>query len=92
MKRLSKTLTWSVIAFTITAIVGTLLTGDIVTGSIIGLWCRGIKLPAFWVHDMLYDRLWKEGKPVNVGAYEHQGWHEDFEDEVPTYVHHCNAG
>lgn len=58
-KRLWKTITWSLTAFMITTAVGWWLTGDIMKGGAIGMLCRGIKIPVYYWHDLLWD--WWQG-------------------------------
>jgi len=58
-RRLVKTLTWAVLAFSITTVTGWIVTGSFIKGLGIGGICRVIKLPAYYIHDLLYDRAWK---------------------------------
>lgn len=55
--RLYKTITWTLIAFSITTIVGYLLTGSLIKGGAIGVICRSIKVPFYWLHDHAWDWL-----------------------------------
>ena len=86
MRRLSKTLTWSMLAFMVTTIVGYLVTGDIIKGGMIGLICRGIKVPAFWLHDTAYA-LWWPTKAVVPCKVEPTTWAEDWELEGRRHLH-----
>jgi len=68
MKRLAKTLTWALLAFCITTLIGFFVTGDVVKGATMGVLCRSIKLPFFYVHDLAYDKMWREN--ANEGLLE----------------------
>ena len=56
-RRLMKTITWSLIALSITTGVGWIATGSLIKGGAIGLICRAFKIPAYWLHDAAYDRV-----------------------------------
>ena len=58
MRTFSKTATWSLIAFSVTAIIGWWLTGDPVKGGWIAIICRGIKIPAYYIHERMYSMWW----------------------------------
>lgn len=89
--RMWKTVSWSIIAFLVTAVVGWMLTGDWSKGGWIAFLCRAIKFPAYYYHEIVFDWF---AKPATVKAVETtQHWHEDFELESRrTVVAHCNAG
>lgn len=55
-RRLLKTLSWSLIALSVTTGVGWISTGSLIKGGAIGLICRAIKIPAFWMHDAAWDK------------------------------------
>ena len=64
-RKLIKTVTWSLIAFLTTCTVGWLITGSLVTGGSIGLACRLIKIPSYWLHETVYEHYWQS--PVSEG-------------------------
>lgn len=101
MRRFWKTLTWSLLAFTVTTVVGYMMTGDWIKGGTIGLLCRGIKIPAYWYHDAIYAKHW----PADVVADDSEAWtttqHTPHDTNVERrlceiahqpHVEHCNAG
>jgi uncharacterized membrane protein len=58
-KRMAMTITWSLLAFIVTVVVGYGMTGDLMKGGLIGVLCRVIKVPLYYGHDMLYAK-WQE--------------------------------
>ena len=87
------TASWSLLAFAITTIIAYLMTGDIIKGGTIGLLCRGLKIPAYWFHDSLYARHWKDKPSLDTNDYEweeaQQHPHAILAAEARDY---CNAG
>ena len=55
--KIYKTISWSIIAFSITAIVGWLITGSIIKGGVIGLIARLLKVPIYWLHETVYEKI-----------------------------------
>ena len=55
-QKLAKTVTWSLTALTITCVVGWLITGSLAAGGSIGIICRLIKIPTYWLHETVYAR------------------------------------
>lgn len=55
--KIYKTISWSIIAFSITAIVGWLITGSIIKGGAIGLIARLFKIPTYWLHETVYEKI-----------------------------------
>ena len=55
-RKLIKTITWSLTALTITCVVGWMITGSLAAGGSIGIICRLIKIPTYWVHETIYDK------------------------------------
>lgn len=88
MKRLAMTATWSVLAFAITTLIAYLMTGDIIKGGTIGLLCRGFKIPAYWFHDSLYAKHWRD-KPLALEPVPDYEPHAILSAEARDY---CGAG
>jgi uncharacterized membrane protein len=57
MQKMMKTITWNSIAFSITFIIGWIITGSIETGGIIGIVCRVLKIPSYWIHESIWDKI-----------------------------------
>lgn len=55
-RKLLKTVTWSLTALSITCLVGWAITGSLAAGGSIGIICRLIKIPTYWLHETVYDR------------------------------------
>lgn len=83
--RLLKTVTWSILAFTVTTIVAYLATGSLAVGSTIGLVARGIKIPLFYVHDALWSRV---DPDALVASPE---WPEAYDDGPGEYADHYHT-
>lgn len=58
--QLKKTISWSVISFVITTIVGWLLTGDFAMGLGIGLIDRICKMGLYYAHERAWHKKYKE--------------------------------
>jgi uncharacterized membrane protein len=97
MRRFCKTATWSLLAFSVTTIIGYMLTGDWVKGGMIGILCRCIKIPAYYYHDSLYAKHWPATveEAVACDACAADAWLAT-KDHAPhahqPHVEHCNAG
>jgi uncharacterized membrane protein len=93
MRAFKKTMSWSFIAFVVTAIVGYFMTGDATKAGWIAVIARSIKFIAYYYHEK-----WWASKPAPVVAT--AMIHEDYELESrrtlnmqqPMNVRHCNAG
>jgi len=57
-----KSLSWAVIAFTITAVIAGWYTGSWETGGFIGLIERFVKMPVYCWHDRLWGRGLRKGE------------------------------
>jgi len=57
MQKIVKTITWNAIAFSITFIIGWIITGSIETGGAIGIVCRLLKVPSYWIHESIWDKI-----------------------------------
>ena len=55
--KIYKTISWSIIALLITAVVGYLITGSIIKGGAIGLIARVVKIPTYWLHETIYEKI-----------------------------------
>ena len=95
MKRqLTKTLSWSLLAFTVTTVVGYMMTGDWIKGGTIGLLCRAIKVPAYWWHDGLYAKHWPSvpDVPAIVDDVPAEWKVSEYHAHQLAYREHCQAG
>jgi uncharacterized membrane protein len=92
-KRMAMTITWSLLAFIVTVVVGYGMTGDLMKGGLIGVLCRVIKVPLYYGHDMLYAK-WQETTeaPHERPPITHTTPTTTFTLTPPTPVAHCNAG
>jgi|APSaa5957512535_1039671.scaffolds.fasta_scaffold44637_3 uncharacterized membrane protein len=97
-RRFIKTMTWSLLAFSVTTLIGWALTGDPIKGGMIGLLCRAIKIPAYWWHDGMYAKHWPAGEPTAVVDDVPAEWrateYHAHANEVAARAarEHCNAG
>jgi|GEM_PF-5620938 len=57
MQKVMKTIVWNSIAFGITFTVGWIITGSIETGGAIGVVCRLIKIPSYWIHESVWESI-----------------------------------
>jgi len=92
-KRMAMTITWSLLAFIVTVVVGYALTGDLMKGGLIGVLCRAIKAPLYYAHDMLYAK-WPDAVATDAPHFK-SAVHESAWQRMcspPTPVAHCNAG
>ncbi len=55
--RLAKTATWTLIAFSITAGITFFVTGSFLKAGLVALVCRALKIPAFYYHDVMWDKI-----------------------------------
>jgi uncharacterized membrane protein len=55
--KIYKTISWSIIALLITVGVGYLITGSIIKGGAIGLIARALKIPTYWLHETIYEKI-----------------------------------
>jgi uncharacterized membrane protein len=56
-QRILKTVSWALLAFSITFIITFIITGSFLKGGVIALICRALKVPAFYLHDLTWEKI-----------------------------------